>query len=143
MNGLVSHGVPEEIASDGGPEFTSELTQKFFTDWQIHHRKSSVAFPHSNCRAELAVKQVKRIITDNCSPSGSLNVDSLLKAMLSYKNTVDPVTGFSPALAVFGRQIRDGMPTLRGKFNPHHMWKEKLAYREKPMAQMVNAHHEA
>ena len=104
--------MPEEIASDGGPEFISELTHKFFNDWQIHHKKSSVVFPHSNCRAELAVKQVKRIITYNCSPFGSLNVDNHLKAMLSYKNTVDPVTGFSPALAVFGRQIRDGIPVL-------------------------------
>ena len=137
------YGVPEEIASDGGPEFTSELTQKFFKDWQIHHRQSSVAFPHSNCRAELAVKTVKRTIIDKCSPSGSLDVDSYLQAMLSYKNTVDPVTGFSPALAVFGRQIRDGIPVLPGKFNPHNTWKEKLEYREKALAQRHNAHHEA
>ena len=95
-SGLISHlrkyfgtfGVPEEISSDGGPEFTSEQTQKFFKDWQIHHRKSSVAFPHSNCRAEVAVKNVKRLLMENCSPSGSLNVDSLQVAMLSYKNTV-------------------------------------------------------
>merc|ERR1711895_263236 len=150
-NGLVSHlrryferyGVPEEVASDGSPEFTSELTQTFFKNWQIHHRKSSVAFPHSNCRAELAVKEVKRIITDNCSPSGSLDNDKVLKALLSYRNTLDPVTGFSPALAVFGRQIRDGIPTLRGKFNLHHMWKEKLAYRENAMAHRHDAHHAA
>merc|ERR1712030_298547 len=63
--------------------------------------------------------------------------------MLSYKNSIDPVTGFSPALAVFGRQIRDGVPVLRGKLNPHHMWKEKLEYREKALAQRANEHHEA
>ena len=80
---------------------------------------------------------------ENCSPSGSLDVDSYVKVMLTYKNSIDPVTGFSPALAVFGRQIRDGVPVLRGKFNPHHMWKEKLEYREKAMAERANAHHEA
>merc|ERR1711888_428119 len=97
----------------------------------------------ANCRAELAVKSAKRTIMDKCSPSGSLDVDSFQTAMLSYKNSIDPVTGFSPALAVFGRQIRDGVPVLRGKFNPHHMWKEKLEYREKAMAERHNAHHEA
>ena len=78
-----------------------------------------------------------------CSPSGSLDVDSYIQAMLTYKNSIDPVTGFSPALAVFGRQIRDGIPVLRGKLNPHHMWKEKLEYREKALAQRANEHHEA
>ena len=149
--GLISHlrlmfstfGVPEEIASDGASEFTSSETQNFLKTWQVHHRLSSVAFPHSNCRAEIAVKQVKRIITDNCSPSGSLNIDSFHKAILSYRNTVDPVTKFSPALAVFGRQMRDGLPVLPGHYNPHTTWQEILDHREHAMARRHVAHHEA
>ena len=58
-------GIPEELASDGGPEFTATETKTFLKNWQVHHRISSVANPHSNCRAELAVKIVKRIISDN------------------------------------------------------------------------------
>ena len=108
--------------------------KQFLSTWQIHSRLSSVAFPHSNCRAELAVKQVKRIITDNCSPFGSLDVDAFHRAILSYRNTVDPVTRFSPALAVFGRQVRDGLPILPGKYNPHSTWKELLQHRELAMA---------
>ena len=55
---------------------------------------------------------------NNCSPSGSLDTDSFHKAMLSYRNTVDPVTKFSPALAIYGRQMRDGLPVLPGQYNP-------------------------
>ena len=89
------------------------------------------------------MKQVKRIITSNISPSGSLNVDSFHKGILSYRNTIDPVTKFSPALAVFGRQVRDGLPVLPGKYNPHNTWKELLEHREKAMAQRHVAQHEA
>ena len=138
-----TYGVPEEIASDGASEFTSAETLSFLKTWQVHHRLSSVAFPHSNCRAELGVKQIKRIIMDNCSSSGSLDVDTFHAAILSYRNTVDPTTKFSPALAVFGRQMRDGLPVLPGHYNPHSTWRELLDHREAAMAKRHVAHHEA
>ena len=136
-------GIPEELASDGGVELTAKDTENFLQAWGVHHRVSSVAFPHSNCRAELAVKQVKRIITSNCSPSGSLDVDKFHKAILSYRNTPDPVTKFSPAMAVFGREMRDGMPVLPGRYNPHACWKELLEHREKGLAKRHVAMREA
>ena len=104
---------------------------------------SSVAFPHSNCRAELAVKQMKRTIKGNCSNSGSLDVDAFHRAILSYRNTPDDITKVSPAMAVFGREIRDGLPILPGKYNPHNTWKELLDHREKAMAKRHVQGHEA
>ena len=136
-------GIPEELASDGGTEFTAAETQEFLKNWQVHHRCSSVANPHSNCRAELAVKQVKRIISDNCNASGSLNTDSFHRALLSYRNTPDPVTKFSPARAIFGREVRDGLPLSPGRYNPHPMWQELLDYREKGLAKRVHVKKEA
>ncbi|XP_013793846.1 uncharacterized protein K02A2.6-like, partial [Limulus polyphemus] len=65
---FVTFGIPDELASDGGPEFTSTATQDFLKTWGIHHKLSSVAFPHSNCRAEVGVKMIKRMITDNTGP---------------------------------------------------------------------------
>ena len=138
-----TYGVPEEISSDQGTEFTSKETKEFLDKWQVHHRVSSTAFPHSNCRAELGVKQVKRIIMDNTSKFGSLDVDSFHKAIMSYRNTVDPVTRCSPALTVFGRQVRDGLPILPGKYNPHNTWQELLQHREQAMAKRHVLHHEA
>ena len=32
-------GVPDEVSSDGGPEYHAEATQKFFERWGIRHRK--------------------------------------------------------------------------------------------------------
>ena len=56
---------------------------------------------------------------------------------------MDPVTKFSLAMAVFGRQMRDGLPVLPGKYNPHNTWKELLEHREKALAMRLVVHHEA
>ena len=68
-------GISDELASDGGTEFTSSATKTFLKNWGVHHRLSSVAFPHSNSRAEIGVKTVKRMIMDNTGHDGSLDTD--------------------------------------------------------------------
>ena len=119
-------GICQKIATDGPSVLTGGLTQTFLKSWDVKHRLSSVANPHSNCRAELAVKQFKRLITENCGSAGTLNVDSFHRAILSYRNTPDPYTKVSPAMTVFGRQVRDGLPVLPGHYNPHNTWRELL-----------------
>ena len=66
--GLVRHlraffatiGVPEELCSH---------TANFFRLWDVRNRVSSVGFPQSNGRAEVAVKAAKRLLMSNTGPS--------------------------------------------------------------------------
>ena len=139
---FVTFGVPEELTSDGGPQFTAGKTQQFLKSWGVTHRLSSVANPHANCRAEIAVKTVKRMLMDNTSPSGSLDVDKFQKAILIYRNSIDPETKASPALVVFGRPIRDPIPVPMGRYCPHPTWKETLAHREQALAKRHAREHE-
>ena len=108
---FITFGIPEELTSDGGPQFTADETQRFLESWGVRHRRSSVANPHANSRAEIAVKTVKRMLMANTSPTGSLDVDSFQRAMLIYRNSIDPETKTSPAMIIFGHQIRDPIPT--------------------------------
>lgn len=123
-------GIPEELATDGGPEFTSGATQRFLKDWGVHHRLSSVAFPHSNCRAEIGVKSIKRLLSANLDASGRLNTDKVHLALPAFRNTPDPTTKMSPAQVIFGHQLRGPVPTLQGKYLPSPTWQADNAHRE-------------
>ena len=126
----VTYGIPDELSSDGGPEFIADNTKNFLKSWGVRHRISSVAFPHSNCRAEVGVKTVKRMIVGNTGPNGELDTDAFQCAMLTYRNTPDPGTGISPAMCIFGRPTRSTIPILPGKYLPHPTWQDTLQKRE-------------
>ena len=106
-NVFMRFGVPVEVSSDGGPEFVATKTKEFFKTWGINHRLSSAYHPQSNGRAEVAVKTAKRLLRNNTGPSGTLNTDQFLLAMLQLRNTPDPDCKLSPAQILFGRPLRD------------------------------------
>ena len=131
---FVTFGIPDDITTDGGPEFTATITKKFLSDWGVHHRLCSVANPHSNSRAEIGVKTVKRALAGNTPANGELDCDGFQQAMLTYRNTPDPITKVSPAIAVFARPIKDLVPVLPGKLQLHAYWDKLLDHREHTLA---------
>ncbi|XP_048576073.1 uncharacterized protein LOC116603222 [Nematostella vectensis] len=141
--GLIRHlrtffatfGVPEELSSDGGPEFTAKATEDFLRTWDVKQRLSSVSFPQSNGRAEVAVKTAKRLLLSNTGPTGSLDQDRFLRAILQLRNTPDPDCSLSPAQIIFGRPLRDTLAFVnrQEKFsNPHirPLWRQAWAAKE-------------
>ena len=130
---FVTYGIAEELASDGGPDLTAAFTQQFLRDWGVAHRLSSVAYPHSNTRAATGVKSAKRMIMENTGPQGDVDIPAFQRAMLTYRNTPTPLDNRSPAEIVFGRQIRDFVPVMPGKYEPCDTWKDTAAKREKAL----------
>ena len=132
---FATFGVPEQLASDGGPEFVADTTSKFLRSWGVSHRLSSAYNPSSNGRAELAVKSVKRLMRKNVGPFGSLDTDRFLKAMLQFRNTPDPDCGVSPAEIVFGRPLRDNLHFTeylnRAKYSK--LWQDAWAAKEEAL----------
>ena len=139
---FVTFGIAENLTSDGGPQFRAGDLKAFLKSWGVHHRITSVANPHGNCRAEIGVKTVKRMLMDNIGPSGSLDTDKFQRAMLTYRNSIDPETKTSPAMVIFGRPIRDAIPIPLGKYCPHPTWRELMSHREKALAKRHTRGHE-
>ena len=107
---FTTFGVPEEVSSDGGPPYNSHDFGTFPRSWEVKHRSSSAYFAQNNGRAENAVKSMKRILTTNISPSGSLNTNAASKALLLHRNTPPQDMSVSPAELLFGRPLSAHMP---------------------------------
>jgi len=124
------HGLPDTLSSDGGPEFTSGRFKQLLSDYGIFHRISSAYNPHSNCRAEIAVKLMKRLIGENVSSFGSLDNAKITTALPQHRNTPDRDTGLSPAQLLLGRNLKDFLPTPPGRQKLGLIWKKTLETRE-------------
>ena len=95
---FATFGVPDELSSDGGPEFAAGVTKNFLETWDVKHRKSAAYNPQSNGRAEVAVKSAKRLLMSNIGPNGSLNSDKFIRALLQLRNTPDPDCNLSAVI---------------------------------------------
>ena len=125
-----TYGCPEELSSDGGSIFMSHEFQNFLSVLGVQHRLSSVAYPQSNGRAELAVKSAKRIIYGNTDPQGSLDTDKAARAVLQYRNTPIQGIGLSPAQFLLHRHLHDFIPARPSLYKPHPEWVKAASQRE-------------
>ena len=154
--GLIRHlrtffatfGVPEELSSDGGPEFSASSTQAFLKLWGVRHRLSSAYFPQSNGRAEVAVKTAKRLLRSNTGPTGSLDHDRFVRAILQLRNTPDPDCKLSPAQIIFGHPLRDTLSfvnRLEKYTNPYIQptWRQAWSAKEEALRSRITRTTEA
>ena len=82
----------------------------------------------------MAVKSAKRLVMDNLGPKGSLDTDRFARALLSHRNCPDSESGLSPAQIIFGRELRDHLPSLVSKYQPRQEWRMEADLRARAMA---------
>ena len=101
--GLIRHlrsffatfGVPEELSSDGDPDFSAGCTEAFFRLWGVRHRVPSTHFPQPNGRAEVAIKSATRLLMSNTSPPVALIMTGSCVPCCNYATPPTP-TATSP-----------------------------------------------
>jgi len=133
------HGSPEYLCSDGGPQFSSELFEKFSKSWGFTHVVSSPHHSNSNGKVESAVKIIKNILK-KCKADGS---DPYL-GLLMYHNTPQQHHGTSPVQRLFSRRTRTILPTKQDLLQPKVVpAKEVIAsdiVRKETQTQQYNKH---
>ena len=127
-------GICVEIATDNGSQYRAKTFTDFFKKWGVErHRISSDYFPHSNLRAETAVKTTKRLLMDNTGSDGRPIWDKICRALLQHRNTPDQEWKLSPSQLLFGRPVQDFLPVKPGLFSPSEVWVDCREKRELAM----------
>ena len=99
---FATHGLPDIVISDNGPQFSSHAFQEFAKSYCFTHTTSSPLYPRANGEAERAVRTLKGFLKKD--------VDVHL-ALLTYRST--PLqNGLSPSELLMGRRLRTHMPML-------------------------------
>ena len=133
INLFATFGVPEELSTDGGPPFKGYDYRQFLVRWDIQPRLSSAYYPQSNGRAELAVKVAKKIILGNSEPNGDINNELVARALLQHRNTPLQGIDLSPAQILYGRQLKDCLPSQQDTLCVRDDWRIAADEREKAL----------
>ena len=93
-------GIPMQVCTDNGTQFTSQEFQEFAASWNFKHVTSSPFYPRSNGLAEKGVGIIKNILK---------KAQDVHLAILEYHST--PVLEhFSPAQLMMNRNVRSVLP---------------------------------
>ena len=107
------HGIPEQLVTDNGPQFSSRDFLKFSSESDFDHRTSSPRHSQSNGKAESAVKEAKKILL-KCKKAG---LDAFL-TLLDHRNTPPAGIQISPAKRLLNRRTRSLLPMSASLLKP-------------------------
>ena len=107
-----THGLPTQVVTDNGPQFTSQEFEVFLKANGIQHYRSAPYHPATNGEAERYIQTFKQAMRAAKNDPGTLPT-KLMRFLLSYRTTPNATTGVSPAELLFGRALRTRLNLLR------------------------------
>ena len=111
-----SHGIPEQLVTDNGPQFTADAFQHFTQMNGIRHTRSAPYHPASNGLAERFVQSFKMSLKASVNDGRSLT-QRLSSFLLTYRTTAHATTGVPPCKLLTGREFRTRLSLLRPDVN--------------------------
>ena len=110
---MARHGIPEQLVSDNGPQFSSNRFATFAKQWEFCNNTSSPMFPSSNGQAERAIQTVKNVLR-----KAQESKKDVYLALLEYRNTPVDTNIPSPAELLFQRKLRTRLPCKQSMLKP-------------------------
>lgn len=102
---FLRYGVPREIVTDQGTQFTSRLVQEITKKYQIKHRRSMPYHPQAKSQVESTNKTLEGIMTKTVAANRKNWADKLNETLWAYRITWKNTTGFSPYQIVYGKEV--------------------------------------
>ncbi|XP_060539010.1 uncharacterized protein K02A2.6-like [Pantherophis guttatus] len=112
---FATHGLPDVIVSDNGPQLASAAFQVFLAGHGIHHARVAPFCPASNGLAERAVRSAKETLSRFTHGDWQEKVALYL---LAQHVTPCPSTNRSPAELLMGRRLRTDLDRLHPAYSP-------------------------
>ena len=105
------YGLPQQLVSDNGPQFSAEEFSMFLKSNGIKHIRCAPYHPASNGAAERMVQTMKQSLKTGMAQGVPLE-QSLMKFLIQYRVTPHAITGASPSSLFLGRNIRTRLDLL-------------------------------
>jgi hypothetical protein len=102
-NILSRFGVPRAIISDQGTQFTGRAFEKLMGEYRVTHKVSTSYHPQTNGQAELANREIKRILEKTVGVTRKDWATRLTNALWAYRTAYKTVLGASPYRLVYGK----------------------------------------
>ena len=109
---FATHGLPEEIVADNGPQFVAGEMKDFLTANGVSLCFCSPYHPESNGEAERAVRTFQEAMRIMKNEPGT-QTEKLQRFLLRYRTTPHTATGCPPAEILMGRRLRTRLEFLR------------------------------
>ena len=102
---FASHGIPEHLVTDNGPQFVSDEFETFTKRNGIKHVRSAPYHPASNGLAERFIQSLKQSLQASRDDGRSL-VQRVSSYLLTYRTTSHATTGAPPCKLLMQRDLR-------------------------------------
>lgn len=102
-------GIPNVFISDSGPEYRNRVIAKMVADLGMRHMRTPGYWPRSN-PTERSNRTIKQLINAFIEKDHQLWDVHIAELNFAINSAINSSTGFSPAFANFGRNLRGPRP---------------------------------
>ena len=104
-----THGFPDSVTSDNGPQFACHEMADYFSQRGIKHHHVTPLWPQANGLVESFMKPLNKAIR-TAHAQGQAWQKELPKFLLNYRTTPHTTTKVAPAQLLFNRVVNNGTP---------------------------------